>query len=164
MDTIIRVVVVYAFLFAVLRLLGKREFGQLSPIEFICLLLIPEMVSQALVRDDFSMTTALVGVSTLVLLVFLTSLLSHRSKKLESALQGEPTVLVSRGRLLNTTMDRERITPDEIFTEMRRVGLDRLDQVRWAVLEPDGHISIVAESPDTAPRGRLVGTESEQPA
>jgi uncharacterized membrane protein YcaP (DUF421 family) len=165
MDTIIRVVVIYAFLFAVLRLLGKREFGQLSPLEFICLLLIPEMVQQALVRDDFSMTTALVAVSTLILLVFLTSLVSHRSKKLESVLQGEPTVLVAHGRLLHATMDRERITPDEIFTEMRRVGLDRLEQVRWAVLESDGHISIVAESgAEPGRRGRLVGTESEQPA
>ena len=143
MDTIIRVVIVYAFLFAVLRLLGKREFGQLSPLEFVCLLLIPELVQQALVGEDFSMTNALIAVSTLVLLVFLTSLLSHRSRKLESVLQGEPTVLVSHGRLLNATMDRERITPDEIFTEMRRVGLDHLEQVRWAVLETDGHISIV---------------------
>jgi uncharacterized membrane protein YcaP (DUF421 family) len=158
LDTILRVVVVYVFLFAVLRLLGKREFGQLSPLEFVCLLLIPEMVQQALVRDDFSMTNALLAVSTLVLLVFLTSLLSHRSKKLESVIEGEPTLLVAHGKLLNATMDRERITADEIFTEMRRVGLDQLDQVRWAVLETDGHISIVAERLE---RGRLVG-ESEQ--
>ena len=162
MDTVIRVVVVYGFLFAVLRLLGKREFGQLSPLEFVCLLLIPELVQQALVRDDFSMTNALVAVSTLVLLVFLTSLLSHRSKKAEAFLQGQPTVLAAHGRLITPHMDRERVTPDEVYTEMRRVGLDRLEDVRWAVLEPDGHISIVAEHAGSADgkRGRLVGAES----
>lgn len=164
MDTILRVVVVYGFLLAVLRLLGKREFGQLSPLEFVCLLLIPELVQQALVKDDFSMTNALVAVSTLVLLVFLTSLVTHRSKKLESVLQGQPTLLAAHGKLLNATMDRERVTPDEIFTEMRRVGLDRLEQVRWAVLEPDGHIAIVADRPDAQLDGRrLVGNESERP-
>jgi uncharacterized membrane protein YcaP (DUF421 family) len=147
MDTVIRVVVVYVFLLAALRLLGKREFGQLSPLEFVCLLLIPELVQQALVRDDFSMLSALVAVSTLLLLVFTTSVVSHRWRRVDQILQGGPSVLVSHGRLLAEVMDRERVTPDEVFTEMRRSGVERLKEVRWAVLEPDGHISIVPESP-----------------
>ena len=165
MDTMVRVIVVYVFLFAVLRLLGKREFGQLSPLEFVCLMLIPELVQQALVREDFSMVNALVAVSTLVLLVFLTSLLSHRSKRADRFLQGEPTLLAAHGRMLNEVMDRERITPDELYTEMRRVGVDRLENVRWAVLEPDGNISVVAERPRiVAARLDCVEHASPQPA
>lgn len=145
MDTVIRVVFVYVFLLAALRLLGKREFGQLSPLEFVCLLLIPEVLQQALVREDFSMVNALVAVSTLLLLVFFTSVVCHRWKKADAVLQGQPSVLVANGRLYPKVMDQERVTPDELFTEMRRSGIDSLDRVRFAVLEPDGHISVVGD-------------------
>ena len=155
MDTVIRVVVVYLFLLAAFRLLGKREFGQLSPLEFVCLLMIPEVLQQALVREDFSMTNALVAVSTLFVLVFVTSLVSHRWKKVDDVLQGAPSVLVSNGRMHLRTMDQERVTPEEVFTEMRRSGIDRLERVRFAVLEPDGHISVVAHEPPQARSAQL---------
>jgi uncharacterized membrane protein YcaP (DUF421 family) len=155
MDTVVRVAVVYLFLLLALRLLGKREFGQLSPLEFVCLLLIPELVQQALVREDFSMTNALVAVSTLFLLVFLTSLVSHRWKRVDDILQGQPSVLVSNGHMHTKTMDQERVTPEELFTEMRRSGIDRLENVKFAVLEPDGHISVVGRDAFRVP-GRAV--------
>ena len=62
METVIRVAIVYVFLMAALRFLGKREFGQLSPFDLVVLLMIPELVSQALVREDFSLTNAIVAV------------------------------------------------------------------------------------------------------
>jgi uncharacterized membrane protein YcaP (DUF421 family) len=103
------------------------------------------MVSQALVREDYSLTNALVGVSTIFGLTFLTSLLMHRSQRAERFISGEPAVLVQHGKLLSERMNQERISPDELFTELHRAGLDRLEQVRWALLESDGQISIVPE-------------------
>jgi uncharacterized membrane protein YcaP (DUF421 family) len=149
MEVVWRVTVIYLIVFAGLRVLGKREFGQLSPLELVTLLMIPEIVSQALTGEDYSITAGAVGVATLLLLVFLTSLLMHRFKKAEMMIAGEPTVLVSHGKLLEDAMNVTRVTPDEVFSEMHKAGLWTLDQVAWAILEPDGAIAIVAAKTQT---------------
>lgn len=147
MDTILRVVVAYFFVLVALRLMGKREFGQLSPLELVTLLLIPELLSNAVQQGDASMVRALVGVSTLMLLVFGSSLAMHMSKTVEDAVQSKPTVLVAHGELILENLNIERVTPGEVFSEMHKAGLDDLPQVRWAVLESDGKIAIVPEPP-----------------
>jgi uncharacterized membrane protein YcaP (DUF421 family) len=153
METVLRVALIYILLLAGLRVLGKREFGQLAPMELIALLLIPEIVSQALIGDDYSLTNALVAISTLFVLVFLNSLLTHMSRGFESVVESTPTVLAHDGRLVHDNLHRERITPSEIYSEMRKSGLERLEQVRWAVLEGDGKISIVSRDRQAIPRG-----------
>ena len=146
METVLRVALIYLFLVFALRIMGKREFGQMSPLELVALLLIPEIVSQALLREDFSMTNAIIAVTTLFTMVFLTSLVIQVSKTAERAITGTPTVLVYHGQLVPDHMHKERVTEDEIFGEMHKSGLDRLEQVRWAILESDGKIAIIPEA------------------
>jgi uncharacterized membrane protein YcaP (DUF421 family) len=148
METVIRVTVVYLFLMLGLRVLGKREFGQLSPLELVSLLLIPELVSNALQSEDFSLVDALVAVSTLLALTVLTSMLLHMNKTAQRVIDGEPAVLVAHGQLAVDAMNRERVTTDEIFSEMHKSGLECLEQVAWAILETEGTITIVPENPD----------------
>lgn len=143
MEIVLRVTVIYVCIVAGLRVLGKREFGQLSPVELVTLLLVPEMVSNALTGADKSLTGALLAVGTLFTLVFGLSLVMHRFRRAEVIVTGSPTVLVARGRLLQDALNRQRIAPDEVLGELRRSGLARLDEVEWAVLETDGRISIV---------------------
>jgi uncharacterized membrane protein YcaP (DUF421 family) len=143
METVLRIAAIYLFVLVALRVLGKREFGQLSPLELVSLLMIPEIVSQALTGDDYSLTNAFVGVATLFVLVFATSLLMHRFKSAEIAVAGEPTVLVHRGQLFERALNVTRVTPDEVFSEMHKAGLQSLDEVDWAILETDGSIAIV---------------------
>lgn len=143
METVVRVAILYLFILVGLRLLGKREFGEMAPFDLVVLLLIPEIASQALLREDFSMTNALVALSTLLCLVFLTSLLSYRSRLAGKAIGGVPTVLVRHGFLVTENLDRERVRPDEVLEAMHMVGLYRMDQVQWAILETDGRISII---------------------
>jgi uncharacterized membrane protein YcaP (DUF421 family) len=145
METVLRVTGVYLFLMITLRLLGKREFGQLSPLELVSLLLVPELVSSALQSEDFSLVDAFVAVSTLFSLVLLTSFLMHMNKTAEKVISAEPTVLVYHSKLAQENMNRERVTPEEIFSEMHKTGLERLDQVAWAILESDGTITIIPE-------------------
>jgi uncharacterized membrane protein YcaP (DUF421 family) len=146
MSTVVCVVILYLAIVLGMRVLGKREFGQLSPLELVSLLLIPELVSQAAIGEDYSITNGLIAVFTLLSLVFVTSTLMHLSPRLEAAVSGHPAVLVAHGRLLDAVLNRERISPEEIFAAMRRAGLDKLEQVRWAVLEGDGRISLVPEA------------------
>lgn len=145
METVVRVTIVYVFIMVGLRILGKREFGQMSPLELLTLLLIPELVSQALVGEDFSLTNGLVGIATLFILTYLTSLAAHRSQRVEAVIGSSPSVLVAHGEFQVDTMNLERVTPDEVFNEMHHAGLERLDQVRWAVLESDGQIAVIPE-------------------
>jgi uncharacterized membrane protein YcaP (DUF421 family) len=145
METVLRVSVVYVVILIGLRLMGKREFAQLSPVELVSLMLIPQIVQQAMVGDDFSVTNALIGLTTLFILVFVTSLLLHRFESMKGVLSDRPALLVARGRLLKDALNRERVTPDDVLAEIRRSGLETLGQVKWAILESDGKISVVPE-------------------
>jgi uncharacterized membrane protein YcaP (DUF421 family) len=147
--------VIYLFLMLALRVMGKREFGQLSPMELVSLLMIPELVSNALQSEDFSIIDALVAVSTLLSLVMLTSMLMHQSKKAEKIISAEPAVLVHHSQYAVDNMNRERVTAEEIFSEMHKSGLEHLDQVKWAILESDGSITVIPMDPaDQDKRGQ----------
>jgi len=143
METVVRVAIVYVAIFVGLRALGKREFSQLSPMELITLLLIPEIVSQGILREDFSLTNALVGVATLLALVLGTSILQTRSQRAEKIISGEPTVLLHRGNLIEEHLMRERVTPDEVLSAARAASYLTLDELEWAILESDGRISVI---------------------
>ena len=143
MDSVIRVVVVYLFVLFALRLLGKREFGDLSPMEFVMLMLIPDIVTQGILKEDFSLTNALVAVSTIMLLVVLTSMLTHVNRRAELAVNPRATVLLFDGNLFASSLDKERVSPDEILQVAHESGLETLDQVKWAILQSDGKIAIV---------------------
>jgi uncharacterized membrane protein YcaP (DUF421 family) len=143
LETILRILITYVFLMFAFRVMGKRELSKLSPFELVTLLLIPEIFSQAMVMEDFSMTNALIAVSTLCCLVVGTSLLTHRFKWFERAIENAPTLLVEHGQLLPRHMDQERIQASELFSEMHKAGIERLAQVKWAILESDGHISFI---------------------
>jgi uncharacterized membrane protein YcaP (DUF421 family) len=128
--------------------MGKREFSQLSPLELVSLLLIPELASQSLVREDFSLTNGIIAIGTLFALVFLSSLLQYHSKKFSKVVSGSPTVLVSHGEFVPEHLNEERISPSSIYTEMHKAGLSQLSQVKWAILETDGRISLVPLNPE----------------
>jgi uncharacterized membrane protein YcaP (DUF421 family) len=151
METVLRIAVAYVVIMAGFRIMGKRELSQLSPFELVTLLLIPEIFSQAIVGEDFSMVNAVIATATLLSLVFLTSVLAHLSRRFGSLVEAQPSVLVAHGAIVEENMNRERITADELYSELRLSGLEDLSQVKWAILESDGKISIVrtdARSPN----------------
>jgi uncharacterized membrane protein YcaP (DUF421 family) len=92
------------------------------------------------------MTNAVIGATTLVTLVFLTSAGSYRFRWLSRVVQARPTVLVRRGVLIEQHLNRERIAPEDIFSAMHKVGLEQLDQVEWAILEGDGKIALIPKT------------------
>ncbi|HZW99064.1 MAG TPA: YetF domain-containing protein [Trueperaceae bacterium] len=146
MESVIRVVIVYLFVLFALRLLGKREFGQFSALELVMLMLIPDIVAPGIVREDFSLTTALVAVSTVMLLVVVTSMLAHVSKRAERAVTPMPTVLLFDGNLYSSAMNKERISAEEILQVAHQTGIETLDQVKWAILQSDGRIAIIPKN------------------
>ena len=147
METVIRILVMYVFVMAGLRISGKRTFGQLTPADLVVLMMIPELFAQAMLREDFSMINALIAVSTLLLVAMLTETLTYRFRKVSDIVNGTPVTVVSKGALRPDRMDPERLSAEEILDAMHRVGLERIEQVKWAVLYPDGTVAVVPWKP-----------------
>jgi hypothetical protein len=133
MDTIIRAAAIYAFLFIVFRISGKRSLSDITTFDFVLLLIIAETTQQALIGDDFSIITAVVLISTLFVIEISLTLLKQRSPSLDKFLEGEPVVLVENGRPLKERMDLERIDPGRYSRSgaaLARARADRSNQVR----------------------------------
>jgi uncharacterized membrane protein YcaP (DUF421 family) len=147
MDAVIRGAVVYLFILVLFRLSGQRALAQITTFDLVLLLIISEASQQALIGNDNSMTHAALVVTTLVGLNIVLSLLKQRSKRMERILEDVPLVLVDNGKLLRERMDKVRVDEDDILEAARSCqGLERLDQIKYAVLERSGDITIVPHS------------------
>ena len=143
MDLVLRTIVIFLFILLLTRVMGRRELGQLEPFDLIILVVIGDLVQQGVTQDDYSVTGAILVVTTLGLVTVLTSYLNFRLPRLRPVLDGEPIVLVEEGRPIERNMRRERITPEELRAAARLQQISSIDDVRFAVLETNGDISFI---------------------
>jgi uncharacterized membrane protein YcaP (DUF421 family) len=144
MDVVLRGVVVYFLLLAVFRVGGKRTLSQATTFDFVLLLIIAETTQQALVGDDASLTTAVLLIVTLIGFDILLSILKCRFQRLDALIEGVPMVILRDGRPLRQRMTKERVDEEDILCAAREAhGLERIDQIKHAVLERSGGISII---------------------
>ena len=148
-EIVLRTAIVYLFLVVVLRLSGKREVGQLSILELIVILVISDAVQNSMVGENTTLWGGLVAVLTLVVIDQALNQVRRRSRRVREALEGEPRLLIRDGRLLQRALREEEIAEDDVRTAVRKHGLARVEDVRLAVLETDGSISVVPR--DSAP-------------
>lgn len=149
MDAVLRALAVYAFVLVVVRLSGRRTLGQMSAFDFVLLLIIGECTQQALLGDDFSLTNAGIAILTLVSLDIGLSLVKARVPRLERAIDGVPTVLVENGEMLRDRMVMARVDEADILEQARiKQGLASMREIRFAVLERSGDISIIPRRDD----------------
>jgi len=146
MDLAIRSVVLYAFVFILTRVVGRRELSSLQPFDLILLIVLGDSIQQGLTQDDYSVTGALIVVGTIAVLQVATSYLSFRVPLLRPVLDGLPIVVVEDGKPLEKNLHRERISVEELTEEMRQQQIGSLDDVQWAVLETSGTISFIQKS------------------
>jgi uncharacterized membrane protein YcaP (DUF421 family) len=141
-ELISRVVIVYVFIFVLLRLVGKKHVGEMTPFDLIVLLIISECVQNALIADEKSVTGGLIACGTLIGLSQAVGYLTWRSKRAERVLDGTPRVLVRNGQVRRDVLAQEQITHNELLEALRREGCTSLNRVRFAVLENDGAITV----------------------
>jgi uncharacterized membrane protein YcaP (DUF421 family) len=146
MDIALRATVIFLALYIVMRLLGKRELGQMTPFELIVLVVIGDLIQQGVTQNDFSLTGAIVAVSTIAFWALVMSWASYLWPRAERLLEGEPRVIVRDGQLITGNLRRNRLTSAEIESEMRLTGISHLEDVAWAILEPRGKISFIQRS------------------
>ena len=147
MDSVIRAAAVYFLLLVVFRLAGNRSIGQITAFDFVLLLIISEAIQQAMITNDYSMTNAFLLVVTLVGLDIMMSLWKQRSERVEKILDGLPVLLIENGKKHSKTMKMERVDESDILAAARELqGLERLDQIKHAVVEASGGITIVPKT------------------
>jgi uncharacterized membrane protein YcaP (DUF421 family) len=146
MDIALRAIVLYLFIVLVMRIIGRRELSSMSPFDLILLIIVGDAVQQGLTQDDYSLTGALIAVSTIATMQVLTSYITFRSERARKLLEGLPIVLVERGKLVDENLKRERMTPDEVAEEMRAQQVGSLDEVEWAILEANGSVSFIKKN------------------
>jgi uncharacterized membrane protein YcaP (DUF421 family) len=144
MDTIVRALVIYFVLLVIFRIAGKRSLAQITTFDLVLALIVGETVEGALVGDDQSLTNAVLLVLTLVGVDLVTALVKQRSPLLARVLEGLPVLVVENGSPHPDRLDRERIDRADILEAARQQqGLGRMEQIDYAVVEPNGEISVI---------------------
>lgn len=142
-EIVVRGMLIYLALLVLLRLSGKRTVGQFTPFDLLVLVLLGDAVQGAMIADDKSVTGGVILVTTLLLLNWLAGFISARSRSVDQLLEGNPVLLVREGTLYEDALRRSNLSHAELKEAMRKHGCNRLEEVRLAVLETDGQISIV---------------------
>src|SRR5690606_35743056 len=140
-------IAIYVALLIVFRIAGRRSLGNITNFDMVVLLIISESVQQALIGDDYSLTNAFLVFTTLVVLDVGLSLLRLRFRQIDAYIQGVPTILIEEGKCQPDAMRKARVDLADIMEAARlKHGLERLEQVRYAILETNGEISIIPSS------------------
>jgi uncharacterized membrane protein YcaP (DUF421 family) len=145
MDLVLRALAIFVIIFLFTRIIGRRELSTLQPFDLILLVVIGDLVQQGVTQNDLSITGALVVIATIGVAQVGTSYLGFKSRRLRTLLEGEPIVLVEKGRPIERNLRRERLTMDDLTEQARRAEIDSLDEVKWAVLETNGDISFIKQ-------------------
>jgi uncharacterized membrane protein YcaP (DUF421 family) len=143
MEIVLRSVAVFAFLWFVMRVIGKKELTQLSAFELVLLIVIGDLVQQGVTQEDMSVTGAVLATGTIALLVVAMSYVGFRWNRSIRVIEGMPVIVVSDGRMLTEAMRNERLTEEEVVGEARQQGIGDIADIRYGVLEPDGRFSFV---------------------
>jgi uncharacterized membrane protein YcaP (DUF421 family) len=146
MDIVLRAAFIFAFLYVLMRVVGRRELSTLEPFDLILLIVLGDLVQQGLTQDDYSVTGALLAIVTIALLQVALSWTNFRFPKVRPALQGEPIVVLQDGKPIQRNMDRERVTEDDLTEAARQQNIGSLDEVAWAVMETSGTITFIKKS------------------
>jgi uncharacterized membrane protein YcaP (DUF421 family) len=161
MDSVLKALVVYVVLWLLIRLAGRRTLAELSTFDFILFLIIGGATQRALIGQDYSLINAFVVVATLIVVDIAVGLLERDSKYVSKIIKGVPTILVDDGHVLTGRLHRARVTVDEIMERARTVhGLEKLDQIKYAILEASGEISIIPRDKPARPRKKAAAKAS----
>jgi uncharacterized membrane protein YcaP (DUF421 family) len=146
-DAVLRAFAIYLVLLLLFRMVGKRSLSQITTFDFVLLLVVGEATQQALLGEDFSVINAALVIATLIGVERVSDYFSWRFPAFRRATESLPVVLVADGEMQVDVMAREHVDVEEILEAARKTqGLERLDQIKWAVQETSGGISIVPKS------------------
>ena len=143
MDIVLRGIFVFVFLYALMRMIGRRELSSLEPFDLILLIVLGDAVQQGLTQDDYSLTGAFLAIGTIAIMQVAVSYANFRFPKLRPVLDGEPIVVVQDGKPIEKNLKRERVTIEDLAAAARQQNIAKIEDVQWAVMETSGAISFI---------------------
>jgi len=156
----VRTTVVYLVLIAAVRLMGKRQIGQLEPSEFVVTMLAANLATLPIEDPDFPLSTGLAAIVTVLALELVLSLVSMRSIRFRKLLCGKPVILIENGKILRENLRRTRVTLDELTEHLRQKDVLDLESVQFAILETNGSLSVFPYTRERPASAREAGIET----
>lgn len=148
LEIILRSTAVYLFMIAAIRLFGKKELSQLSTTDLVFIILISNAVQNAMVGSNSSLNGGILAALVLFVLNYILKLLMFRSSTFKYLIEDKPVILIHNGKLDIENMNEVKITMDELEQAIREHGVENYKQVKLAILEVDGNISIISGESD----------------
>lgn len=144
MDLIIRATVLYLFVLFILQVTGKRTLNEITTFDFVLLLIISEAVDNSIIGPDQSLTSTILVIITLIVLEIILSFLKQKFKTLDVWLEGAPLIIAENGKIIKKRANKEKIDEEDVLSAARLIhGLERMEQIKYAILEKNGGISII---------------------
>jgi uncharacterized membrane protein YcaP (DUF421 family) len=149
MDSVLRALAMYLALMVLFKIAGRRSLAELTTFDFVLLMIIGEATQQALLGDDFSLTNAFLVIITLIAIDVGFSLLKQRSSWISRLIDGEPTIIVENGKLLHRRLRHARLIEADVMEAARSSqGIETIDQIKFAIIERNGKISVIRQDPE----------------
>ncbi|MDB6146600.1 MAG: hypothetical protein JWO45_264 [Spartobacteria bacterium] len=145
-EFVLRGSIIYVFLILILRLTGKRQIGQMAPFDLVLLLVLSNAVQNSMTGGDNSVIGGMIVAATLVGLNWLVGNLTYKSKRAEALIEGRPELLIHDGKLFEKVLDKCKLTRHELMSALREAGCARIEDVRAAMLENDGSVSVIPKT------------------
>ena len=157
----IRTVILYSVLIAVIRLMGKRQLGEMEPMEFVVTMLLANLAAVPMQETGIPLLSGLVPILVVLSMELLLSVLVYHSVGARKLLCGKPVILMENGRLLQKNLKKTRITPDELTEFLRMEGVVDLSSVKYAILETGGQISVLPYAKGKPANAKAAGVRVE---
>jgi uncharacterized membrane protein YcaP (DUF421 family) len=143
MDIVLRALVLFVFVWFLTRAVGRRELSTFQPFDLILLIVLGDLIQQGVTQNDFSVTGAMLAGGTMAVMTVLFSWLAYRFPRVQPVLEGDPVILIERGKTIDRNLKANRITLDELAAQARLNRIMHLEDVEWGVLETSGQISFI---------------------
>ena len=143
MDIVLRAAVAYVFIIFLLRVIGRRELSTLAPSDLVLLVVMGDLIQNGVTQSDQSVTGVFLALSTFALLTVAVSVVTYKSRRAQTLVEGAPLILVHDGKPVEENLRSERLNIADVAEEARGQGIERLDEVKWCVLETSGTMSFI---------------------
>ncbi len=156
LEIVLRVVLIYVFALLMMQVMGKRARTQMNPLEFLVIIALGSATGDVMFYPEVPLTYAALVIALIVLIGALMTRVEARSERFRRLLESEPTVLVEAGELLQAKLTSERISRGELYSQLREAGVEQLGQVRVAILELSGRLSVFKYPPGQEKQGENI--------
>ncbi len=144
--TLVRTLILYILVVLALRLMGKRQIGQLQPSELVIAMMLSELAAIPVESVGTPLLTGVIPIFALIFAEMAFSYITLKNRKLRKLLSGSPTVLISKGQILEKEMKRLRFNIDDLMEELRSSGYPNILEVEYAIIESNGNLSVIPKS------------------